>query len=330
MLDKPLELGCVWARLNKPFVLAHGVLWEPSGRPNLEGAGLEHLQPLDTLQDLTGAEQGLPGDASMQTRCEIHGHLFGQETRWNAERYPRVQIPVKANATVPVMRSSNKKPKSNTRSVATSRSADSLAQGKDADTAQLRQIATVMGNDHIKDSLKGSASQRDAMLAHICARLGVLEGAQDKERQAMGSEREWFKGVAKGVEGYHNPDLSRWHESAKLYQRAGAAMCNGQLGRGAQLLEQAASAERAAFESVPKFVEADLEAHQHAVAAPEVAMAANDEAACAGCAKPADLKIADKILALQDKVEAVSPIPRVRRAWFEEEQDVDEEDENEA
>jgi hypothetical protein len=226
------------------------------------------------------------------------------------------------------MRSSNKKPKSNTREVASSRSADSLAQGKDADSAQLRQIAKVMGNAHLRDSLKGASSDRDGMLAHICARLNVLQGAQDKERQAMSQEREWFKAVAKGEQGYHTPDLTRWHESAKLYQKAGDALCNGQLGRGSQLLEKAAAAEQAAFDSVPKFVDLDLESHKSA-AAPETAMGTNDEATCAGCAKPADLKIADKILAIQDKVEAVAPIPRRRHTWFDEEQEEEEENQDE-
>jgi hypothetical protein len=222
------------------------------------------------------------------------------------------------------MPSTTKKPKANTRQVSTGRSGSSGVHEKDADSAQLRQIAKVMGNDHIQQAIKHGAVQRDIMLAHICTRLGILQGAQDQERQSMAHEREWFKAVAKGVEGYHTPDLSRWHESAKLYQKAGDALANGQLGRGAQLLEKAAAAEHAAFDSVPKFVKTRLEEDQRAVAAPEAAFITNDEANCAACAKPAELKIADKILAFQDKIEAVSPIAHQRRSWFEEEKDEDE------
>lgn len=193
----------------------------------------------------------------------------------------------------------------------------------------MRKIAAVMGNDHVREAMKGASSVRDGMLAHVCARLGIIHGAQDKERQSMSREREWFKGVAKGEDGYHNPDLTRWHESAKLYQKAGNALCNGQLGRGAQLLEKAAAAEKAAFDSVPKFVEVELEANQKAAGPPEEAVAVNDEASCSTCAKPSDLKIADKIIAQQGKIENVAPLPRRRPSWFDEEKEEEEEQQDE-
>jgi len=228
------------------------------------------------------------------------------------------------------MRSSNKKPKADSRQVKSTRSKTSVVEDKSADSAQLRQIAKVMGNNHVRDAIKGGSSQRDSLLSHICARLSVIEGAQKKEMQSMSREREWFKGVAKGADGYHLPDLTRWHEGAKLYQKAGDAMCNGQLGRGAQLLQQAAAAEQAAFDSVPKFVEVDLEAHEQAASAPEVAQQLNDEASCSRCAKPAELKIADRILAHQAKMEKTPPLPRRKPAWFEEEKEEEEEEDDES
>ena len=223
------------------------------------------------------------------------------------------------------MRSSNKKPKSNSRQVKSTRSQDSVARDKNADSAQLRQIAKVMGNNHLRDTIKDGASQRDGLIAHICSRLNVLEGAQKKEQLSMSREREWFKGVAKGADGYHLPDLTRWHESAKLYKKAGEALCNGQLGRGAKLLREASAAEQAAFDSVPKFVKTELESHEKSEGAPETAQQLNDEAACSSCAKPAELKIADRILAHQDKMEQTPPLPRRKPTWFDEEKEEEEE-----
>ena len=227
------------------------------------------------------------------------------------------------------MRSSDKKPKANSRQVSSTRSKDAVAKDKNGDSAQLQQIAKMMGNDHIKETLKGGSSQRDSLLAHICDRLEVLKGAQTKERLSMSREREWFKDVAKGTEGYHLPDLTRWHETAQLYKKAGEALCNGQLGRGAQLLQKASAAEEAAFDSVPKFVKTDLEAHEQSASAPEITHQLNDETTCSGCAKPAELKLADTILAYQDKMNKSPPLPRRKPTWFDEDKEEEEEQNDE-
>jgi hypothetical protein len=226
------------------------------------------------------------------------------------------------------MRSSNKKPEANRRQSKSRRSAGSTDVENDVDSAQLKKVGTVMGNQHVRDSLHGSSAQRDALLQHISERLHILRGAQQKEHLAFGREREWFKGVAKGADGYHLPDTTRWHESAQLYKKAGEALCNGQLGRGAQLIKQAAAAEEAAFASVPKFVKIDLDSDQCAADAPESAYVVNDEGSCTGCGKPADLRIADKILNLQDKMEATPPLPTKKRRWWDEEKEEEEDQED--
>ena len=226
------------------------------------------------------------------------------------------------------MRSPNKKPEANHRQSKSRRSSGSSGVENDVDSAQLKKIGKVMGNQHVRDALHGSSAQRDALLQHISERLQVLRGAQQKEHLAFGREREWFKGVAKGADGYHLPDTTRWHESAQLYKKAGESLCNGQLGRGAQLIKQAAAAEEAAFKSVPKFVKVELENNQQAEEAPESAYMVNDEGSCTGCAKPAELRIADQILNLQDKMEATPPLPTKKRRWWDEEKEEEEEQEN--
>ena len=226
-----------------------------------------------------------------------------------------------------MVRKPNKKPQSTGRQAPSGKSTGNKKSEKDGPSSQLSKIASVMGNQHLREGLNGAKSDRDTMLAHICGRLQVLQGAQAKERASMSQEREWFKQVAKGVEGFHLPDPTRWHESARLYQRAGDALCTGHLGRGAQLLEQAAKAEEAAFRGVPKFVQNELDVEQKAEAAPEEALQTNDEASCASCAKPQDLKIANRILAVIDKMEATPPIPRRKVNWWDE--DIEEEEEEE-
>ena len=225
------------------------------------------------------------------------------------------------------MRSSNKKPEANRRQSKGRRSASSVGTENDTESAQLKKIGKAMGNQHVRDALHGSSTQRDALLQHITERLHILQGAQKKEHLSFGREREWFRGVAKGAAGHHLPDTTRWHESALLYKKAGEALCNGQLGRGAQLIKQAAAAEEAAFASVPKFVEVELSNSEQAMDAPESAHMVNDEGTCTGCAKPADLKIADKILNLQDKMEPTPPLPSRKRRWWDEEKEEEEEQE---
>ncbi len=226
------------------------------------------------------------------------------------------------------MRSPNKKPEANLRQSKSHRSSGSVGAENDADSAQLKKIGKVMGNQHVRDALHGSSTQRDALLQHIMDRLQVLRGAQQKEHLAFGREREWFRGVAKGAAGFHLPDTTRWHESAQLYKKAGEALCNGQLGRGAQLIQQAAAAEQAAFSSVPTFVQTTLEQNQKAESAPESTHMVNDEGSCTGCGKPAGLKVADQILNLSDKMEPTPPLRAKKRRWWEEDKEEEEEQED--
>lgn len=225
------------------------------------------------------------------------------------------------------MRSSNKKPENAPRQVRSMRSRKGKGAAKDADSKQLKRLQSGLGNEGLGRQLNTGNVQRDEMLQHICERLKIIQGAQNKERMAMGREREWFKAVAKGAEGYHTPDPTRWHESARLFKQAAEALCAGNLGRGAILLEQAAEAEHAAFESVPKMVQTDLDREESAEAAPDATFQVNDEAGCAACEKPEELKIANKILAVQDTVQATPPLGRPKRRWWDEELEEEEEEE---
>jgi len=227
------------------------------------------------------------------------------------------------------MRSSDKKPEANRHKVRTIKSGGGKTGSGDLDSTQLKAIGKGLGNSEFDKQLSSGNGQRDVLLAHVCERLKTIHGAQNKELQAMGREREWFKQVAKGTDGYHLPDPTRWHECAQLFQRAAEALCNGNLGRGAQLLERATEVEEAVFESVPTMVKEDLEKHECAQAAPDEMFHINDEAGCSTRDKPQDLKYAEKILAVRDKMESTPPLPIRNRMWWEEKEEEEEEEEEE-
>jgi len=229
------------------------------------------------------------------------------------------------------MRSPNKKPENAPRQVRKIRSRNKKGATEDAGSKQLKRMQAGLGNQAIDRQLATGNQQRDEMLAHICARLQVIEGAQAKERMAMGREREWFKDVAKGTEGYHHPDPTRWHACTQLFKQAAEALCGGDLSRGAQLLERAVEAEEAAFRSVPKMVQAQLDREESTAPAPDATFQVQTEAGCASCERPKELHIAERILAIQDTVQATPPLKRARRWWdaegVEEEEEEEEDDE---
>jgi hypothetical protein len=111
--------------------------------------------------------------------------------------------------------------------------------------------------------------------------------------------------------------------------RAAEALCNGNLGRGAQLLELAVGAEQAAFESVPKMVQPELEGDECATAAPAEMYQVAGGAGCSARARPQDLKFGEQILAVRDKMEPTPPLKVKKPHWWETEEEEEEEEEDE-
>ena len=227
------------------------------------------------------------------------------------------------------MRSSHKSPKNNERMTRVKRS--SGARAGDADSQKLAQVAKAIGNQNLGAHLESKSAQRDNLLAFICMRLQSIHDVQAKERNEMSNEREWFREVAKGVQGFHLPDPKRWHECTKYFQRAAMAMCAGHVGRGVQLLQRALEAENAAFESIPKQVEVKLDENEKSPDnAPGEMMDIDPDACCPSTGKPQELQLADRILNISDHMEPTPPL-RFLHWWTgndqEEEEDEDEADE---
>jgi hypothetical protein len=224
------------------------------------------------------------------------------------------------------MRSTSKNP------AATNRRSSSVRSGgtKDGvgnDGAKLKKLSSKLGNDAMGGKIGDSAQMRDALFDRILARLQTVQEIQEVERDELKNQRDWFKHVAIGEEGYHNPDTTRWHEAASLYLEAAKVLGRGQLGRGAELLEKAEEAERAAYESLPVQVVDKLKPEQApAEEGPEQEGKFSASASCPVCLTPVQIvHEAEKILSISDSLDKAEPLKK-SKAWYSEYEEEEEED----
>ena len=228
------------------------------------------------------------------------------------------------------MRSQNKRPDDTDRMVDVKRGEGQRS--GDADSKLLEQIARNIGNNELNDQLNARASKRDELLAMICQRLQKAEAVQQIELREMSNEREWFRQVAKGAEGYTLPQPTRWHECAQLFQRAAQALAEGHLGRGEQLLELALEKERAAYNSLPRQVERHLEEEELSASANPLGRGFSDSAVCPATALPTEIRAAQRILNITAVMGEVPPLRLFRNWWMtsNDQEAAEEEDENAA
>jgi len=226
------------------------------------------------------------------------------------------------------MRSTNKNPAATNRRSSSVRRGGRSTGGVGADGAKLQRMSGKLGNDALGGKLGDSASARDELLARILDRLQAVSKVQEVERDAIKNQRDWFKEVARGETGFHNPDASRWHETARLYMEAAKALGRGQLGRGAELLDKAEEAERAAHESLPEQVVSKLKPEDGPEQeAPDSAGTFSATAVCPVRLTPvAIIHEAEKILSISDSIDKAEPLKKTR-SWFAEYEEEEEEDE---
>ena len=216
------------------------------------------------------------------------------------------------------MRSASKKPHATDPSVRVFRA---MGQSPgDRQGKQLAQLQRRMGNQAM-GKVGDSASARDAMVQFILHRLKAVHGVQQEEHAAFKDVREWYRDVAKGRTGFSLPDPTRWHACARLFQDAIHALCHGNVTRGAQLLESALGAEKAAYDSLPAMVKRKLSDEDQRPEGPPDAMEQGMSATpCTACALPAELVLAQQILSISDIFQAPPPYGGGRRrAWWDEE-----------
>jgi len=229
------------------------------------------------------------------------------------------------------MRRDRKKPGSTDRAVRVFRSGRK-GRAQDAASKKMAAIGRKAGNSGFDKQLKKAGSQRDRLIEFILERLQTVKGIQNKELLEIKNVRTWYKEVAKGHEGYTLPDPTRWHECAQQYRRAIEALCNGNMGQGVRLLENACELERAANETIPVQVRQKLNKPQRRQAeAPDTAAKVAATASCPTRNLPAGIRLAYDILSISDKMENAPPMQPLRNLqWWnfkdsEEDEDEDEE-----
>ena len=200
---------------------------------------------------------------------------------------------------------------------------------KDLSGTRLRALGGALGNQTLDGRFQDANRQQAALLEFIVARLAKVQHVQGIELQEMKSSREWFREVARGTQGFTLPDATRWHECAELYKGAADALCRGDLGRGVQLIERATEAEAKAQKETPTQVQEHLEDPLKApVESPTAGGSTSPAAVCTATALPKGIEMADRILNIQDIMEASPPIPVGRRQnWWETESEEEESEE---
>lgn len=200
---------------------------------------------------------------------------------------------------------------------------------KDAGSKDLEVLARKLGNDRVQDLIQQATGKRDALLGFVKERLARVSGAQQAELQSMSKDRVWFDEVARRKGRYALPDPTRWRGPALLYKRAAEALCAGDLGRGAQLIQKAVEAERAAFDAMPEQVRVDEGAGKPERGPDEGAFIESGES-CPETRAPEVMQAADGVIRVADRSreQAVPRSARQHRGWWdaEEEEKKDEKD----
>jgi hypothetical protein len=177
-------------------------------------------------------------------------------------------------------------------------------------------MAETLGNDAMQARLARAMGTRDSLLAFVVERLGRIRERQLGEADASRNPEAWHAGVGLGRNGFEEPKPTRWHASAALYQTAAAAICGGNLGRGAALLRKALDAESAGMAEYPGFLAEDTKPDE-LPSLPEAATEVASGEGCPTCPLPQEIDTADLILRIgNDPDPAPAPELRRRKSWW--------------
>ncbi len=223
------------------------------------------------------------------------------------------------------MNRQRKKPKNAGRRVATVAHGGRVGMG-DAASRALQNAGGRIGNQALNQHVQDPNTLRDELLQTIGARLEGMRTAQLTEDMHHRDSRNLFRrAIYKGET--EQADPGRFRDVARRYQEAAQALCNGQLSKGAQLLEQAFMLEQEVFDSMPSYVQKDLpEGAQGGGELPEGLAQVASGATCSRCSLPQSLVLADWIQALDPHIELRGVKGKNPHNWWDEEQDEDDED----
>ena len=186
----------------------------------------------------------------------------------------------------------------------------------DPKSAALQAAAAKNGNQAHADKAADANKHRDGMLHFIGERLAQAQILQHQELDQVVRNRVWYDEVARGKTGFTLPDPTRWRQCARLYGQATQALCQGELGRGATLMDQAVEAERTAWHSLPAQVKPD-ERHKPPEAVAAARMGVGSGAMCGHTTAQGLLDTVREMEFLTERAEEV-PNPQRNRAhgWW--------------
>lgn len=198
----------------------------------------------------------------------------------------------------------------------------------DKTSRMLKTLQGSLGNQGLEEILNARNGKRDELLKFVCERLGTIRKVQMAEAREWNDQRQWHKDVFRGKDGYHLPEPGRWKQAAEHFKKAGEALCQGNLGQAKQYMEDALAAEQAAFDAIPVTVREEINSTTDGAAseAPEAGDNLSGEDTCGPCAKPAELKLADRIIALNPTVKNVGQRSTRPHSWFLEEEEEEEQE----
>ena len=203
---------------------------------------------------------------------------------------------------------SNEQKKSSTKG--NGKSVKSANKSGDADSKRLEKIAKKIGNNDLSKHLSQNANKRDALLALMGSRLKSIHEIQKIELDEKKHQRDWYKEVARGAQGYHRPDPTKWHECAKLFQKSAQALCNGHLGKGAQLMEEAIKLENKTREEISAQVKRKMErVDKEPTNTPFSIGPISTGDFCPTKRLPAEFDVVNKILNIIDEMPKTPPVP---------------------
>lgn len=170
----------------------------------------------------------------------------------------------------------------------------------------LPEMSAHLGNHEMNARLQAATQKRDGLLGFITERLGSMHGLQSRELRSIGQRDQWKHEVALGKDGFSLPQPTRWREAAGLYRAAAAAICGGNLSRGADLLRRAMKAERVALESYPEFLGGKKTPEEDLRAGPASIEGIETGEGCPVTSLPAGIELAERIIRVGETTDPVA------------------------
>lgn len=202
---------------------------------------------------------------------------------------------------------------------------DARKQLGDASVDQLRRLGRVLGNDALAGKLAQNNQMRDLLLAVVRDHLSRIALAQNAELKALAERGAWWRRLRRGEPGVVRPEPARWAEPARLFREAAEAVCAGDLGRGADLIQQADERERAHRKATPKQVNLPKAPNTFGVERAAIAEVRDGE----GCTPTTATDVVHMAALIENVTESADPAGRLANArhkgvWWEVEEEEEE------